>query len=236
MKASIQLQGRTIPYELTRKPVKNINIRVRADGSVGVSAGPRVPQKEIETVLRAKQAFLLRALDRFAACPRRPDPGDYEAGAVVYLLGQPCKVVVAKGEKNHAVRETGTILLTVADPDNASVRIKTMEAFLTEFCLEVTEALCRRIQPAMAPLGVPQPRIRVRSMTSRWGSCKPAAGQITFARQLIQAPIECVEYVVCHELVHFLHPNHSKAFYRCLAVFLPDWKQRRTRLNFPGDW
>ena len=48
--------------------------------------------------------------------------------------------------------------------------------------------------------------------------------------------MDCVEYVVCHELVHFVHPNHSKAFYDCLATFLPDWKQRRARLNFPGDW
>ena len=236
MKAVIQLQGRTIPYELTRKPVKNINIRVRADGTVGVSAGPQVPQEELEAILRQKETFLLGALDRFASRPRRPDPGDYESGSVVYLLGQPHKVVVAKGEKNLAFREGETIRLVVADPNNASVRVKTMASFLKGYCLEVTEALCRQVQPAMAPLGVPQPQIRVRSMTSRWGSCKPAAGEITFARQLIQAPMDCVEYVVCHELVHFVHPNHSKAFYDCLATFLPDWKQRRARLNFPGDW
>jgi hypothetical protein len=83
----------------------------------------------------------------------------------------------------------------------------------------------------MAPLGVPVPEIRVRSMTSRWGSCKPSAGRVTFARQLIEAPVSCVAYVVAHELVHFVHPNHSAAFYDCLARFCPDWKTQRAALN-----
>ena len=75
------------------------------------------------------------------------------------------------------------------------------------------------------------PEIRVRSMTSRWGSCSPAKGRVTFARQLMEAPFDCVAYVVCHELVHFVHPNHSKAFYACLAHIFPDWKAQRQRLN-----
>ena len=68
-------------------------------------------------------------------------------------------------------------------------------------------------------------------MTSRWGSCKPSAKRVTFARQLIEAPLSCVEYVVWHEMVHFIHPNHSPDFYHILSSFLPDWKVRRALLN-----
>lgn len=236
MKETICLQGRLVTYELTRKAVKNINIRVRADGSVGVSAGRQVPQGEIESILQQKAAFLLQALDHFAAQPVRPDPGDYGPGAVVYLLGKPHGVVLAQGMHNGVEETEENVILTVKDPQDPVLRTKTMEAFLSRRCLEVTEQLCRHIQPAMVPLGVPLPEIKVRSMTSRWGTCKPSAGRITFARQLVGAPLVCVEYVVCHELVHFLHPNHSKAFYTCLAAFLPDWKARRQRLNSFGDW
>lgn len=236
MKETICLQGRLVTYELTRKAVKNINIRVRADGSVGVSAGQRIPKEEIETVLQRKAEFLLKALDHFAAQPARPDPGDYKPGAVVYLLGKPYTMTLMQGMSNGVVENEENLVLTVTDLQAPSLRIKTMEAFLKARCLEVTEALCQRIQPAMAPLGVPMPEIRVRSMTSRWGSCKPSACRVTFARQLVGAPLACVEYVVCHELVHFLHPNHSKAFYACLTAFLPDWKDRRQRLNSFGDW
>ncbi len=75
------------------------------------------------------------------------------------------------------------------------------------------------------------PEIRVRSMTSRWGSCTPGARRVTFARQLVEAPLTCMEYVVFHELVHFLHPNHSRQFYACLEAFVPDWRERRQALN-----
>ena len=77
MKRTLLLEGRAIPYELTQKPVKNINIRVHADGSVKVSAGPWVSPEAVDAVLRQRSAFLLRALDQFAAkppCARNPTP------------------------------------------------------------------------------------------------------------------------------------------------------------------
>ena len=236
MRETICLRGRSIAYELTRKPVKNVNLRVRADGSVGVSASPQVPLEEIERILRAKADFLLQALDRFAAQPVLPDPGDYAAGAVVFLLGRPCRVVLDQGKENRVQQAGDTLRLTVTDPDCAALRKQTMEACLQALCLQATQDLCRQHQPALAPLGVPLPQIRVRSMRSRWGSCQPGKGRVTFARQLLQAPLPCVEYVVCHELVHFVHPNHAAAFYDCLARVLPDWKARRQRLNTPGTW
>ena len=236
MRETICLRGRSIAYELTRKPVKNVNLRVRADGSVGVSASLQVPLEEIERILRAKADFLLQALDRFAAQPVLPDPGDYAAGAVVFLLGRPCRVVLDQGKENRVQQAGDTLRLTVTDPDCAALRKQTMEACLQALCLQITQDLCRQHQPALAPLGVPLPQIRVRSMRSRWGSCQPGKGRVTFARQLLQAPLPCVEYVVCHELVHFVHPNHAAAFYDCLARVLPDWKARRQRLNTPGTW
>ncbi len=236
MKETIWLQGRLVSYELTRKPVKNINIRVRANGSVGVSADARVPKEEIEKILQQKASFLLNALDRFAAQPLPAAQQDYAAGSVVFLLGRACQVSLAKGTRNEVRPKKEKLLLTVTDPETPSLRIKTMEMFLKETCLCVTRSLCQKWQPKMAHLGVPVPEIHVRSMISRWGSCKPSAGRITFARQLVAAPLSCVEYVVCHELVHFLHPNHAKAFYDCLSSFLPDWDVRRQRLNSPGDW
>lgn len=232
MKRTIQLGDRTVVYELTRKAVKNINIRVRADGSVGVSAGRWVTVRQIEEILQSRAGFILGALEKFAAMEdRRPQDTGYGPGTTVYLLGQAHKVALAQGERNRAYRDGEVIRLFLKDPEDIPLRRKTMEAFWKEQCLAVTTSLCQTWQPRMAPLGVPFPQIRVRSMTSRWGTCKPSENRVTFARQLVEAPPACVEYVVCHELVHFLHPDHSRAFYACLEGFLPDWKIRRDLLN-----
>ena len=54
---------------------------------------------------------------------------------------------------------------------------------------------------------------------------------LTFNTLLIEAPVECIEYVVAHEFTHFLEANHSKNFYNKLEKIIPDWKQRKNLLN-----
>ncbi|HIY33431.1 MAG TPA: M48 family metallopeptidase [Candidatus Evtepia faecavium] len=232
MRRTVLLAGREVPYELTWKQVKNINLRVHADGRVTVSAGPWVAPEAVDDLLRRRADFLLRALDHFAAqADRRPKETTYDAGERVYLLGKPYTVALRPGPRGQAALDGDHLILTLPDPADPQRRVKTAQAFLRETCLEVTTRLCRQYQAQLAPLGVPMPEVRVRSMTARWGSCAPTKGRVTFARQLVEAPLACVAYVVCHELVHFLHPNHSPAFYASLAELLPDWKARREVLN-----
>lgn len=64
-----------------------------------------------------------------------------------------------------------------------------------------------------------------------WGSCLPKKLIITLNKQLLEAPRNCIEYVVVHELCHLVHPNHSKQFYTFLTMFMPDWKERKTELE-----
>lgn len=236
MKHVLVLGGRSVEYTLTRKSVKNINIRVRADGTVGVSAPYRVTDQEVETILVSRGDFILNALEKFAAQTRQGggEP-TYDQGELVCLLGGRYPIRLREGKKNQAELAGDEILLQLRNPSSGELRKKTMEDFYKAQCLAVTTELCRGIHPHLEPLGVPFPEIKVRSMISRWGSCKPSDKRVTFAWQLVKAPVECVEYVVWHELVHFLHMDHSPAFYGCLEQFVPDWKARRKRLN-SGAW
>ena len=212
--------------------VLNVNIRVRADGTVAVSAPQRVSQRQIESILISRGDFILNALEKYAALEQTaPRVCHCRSGDTLWLLGTPYLLYVQQGERDQVERTETGLLLTVRDPENESLRIRTVENFCKEYCLEITTRLVRQIQPILQPLGVPLPEVKVRSMTSRWGSCKPSAKRVTFARQLIEAPLPCVEYVVWHEMVHFIHPNHSPDFYHVLSSFLPDWKVRRALLN-----
>ena len=79
--------------------------------------------------------------------------------------------------------------------------------------------------------GVAYPTLKIRYMTSRWGSCQPKKGIITLNSKLIEAPRNCIEYVILHELVHFIHPNHSRQFWDFVAMMMPDWKERKKELE-----
>ena len=75
------------------------------------------------------------------------------------------------------------------------------------------------------------PEIEIKKRKSVWGTCIPSKNKVIFNFNIIKTPIDCVEYVVLHELSHFKYPNHSKDFYNFIAIFMPNWKERRRILN-----
>jgi len=86
------------------------------------------------------------------------------------------------------------------------------------------------------PYGVRIPEVRVRYMTSRWGSCIVNKGRVWINIYLAKLPPKCMEYVMLHELVHFIHPNHSADFYAMLEKLMPNWKEYKEllkRVNLP---
>jgi len=68
------------------------------------------------------------------------------------------------------------------------------------------------------------PVIRLKYMTSRWGSCTPIKAHISMNVRLIHYPIHCLDYVLLHEYAHMLEGNHSKAFYSIIEKYMPNWK------------
>jgi predicted metal-dependent hydrolase len=78
--------------------------------------------------------------------------------------------------------------------------------------------------------GIQPEGFKIRKMTNRWGSCT-SEGHILLNIDLIVAPVNCIEYVIVHELCHLKEHNHSKKFYMLLSAMMPDWERRRERLN-----
>ena len=70
----------------------------------------------------------------------------------------------------------------------------------------------------------------VRTMQSRWGSLS-RAGTMTLNVNLVRAPRSSIEYVVTHELCHATHRDHDARFFKLLGRLMPDWKQRKQRLE-----
>lgn len=241
LKKVIVLENIPVPYELQYKNVKRINLRVHRDGRVCVSAGQFVPQRQIDSFLTENSGFILQTLKRFQEMREAGDGMSagknriYQDGDTMYLKGIPYRLRVIAGKKEEVEPVGRVLLLTQKDPQNESRRKRILDAFLKKACAAEIDRLCKKVYPSFQKLGISWPEIRIRSMVSRWGSCQPAAGVLTFARQLIEVPESCMEYVVVHEFSHFVHPNHSPSFHAFLDEMMPDWKERRKRLN-SRDW
>ena len=236
MTKKITLNGREVCYNLERKRVKNINLRIKTGGSIYVSASNRVSEKVIEAFLLSKADYILKALDYFAERAKHaPEPKQYVDGEVFKILGQDRILKVIADEKNLAQSDDGYIILRVKDVSDAELKKKTTDKWRRDYCIEVITAVCEGVYPKFQKYGIDFPKLRFRNMVSRWGSCMPNKCALTFNTALIEVPLPCIEYVVVHEFTHFLQPNHSKKFYEQMAEFMPDWRERKLLLEKCGS-
>ena len=228
----IILKGRLITYDLQIKSVKNINLRIKADRTIFVSANPGVSEQTIEEFLVSKSEYILKALDHYEELAKyAPKPKQYVDGESFRIFGHDRRLIVVQGNKNKVQSDESYITLTVKDTADISLKRKTMEKWLQGLCRDTIQSLCEAVYPKFQKYGIAYPVIRFRKMVSRWGSCQPKRGVLTFNYALIEAPISSLEYVVVHEFTHFLQPNHSRKFYQQLAMFMPDWEERKRILE-----
>lgn len=227
MLKKITLGVRQIEYDLQRKPIKNINIRIKSDLSVSVSAPSRISIKEIENLLITKTGFILNALDKYEQRRQNaPKPLKYQNGDTVILFGERLKLTTLCGMKNE-VRKIGAEILLVTKTDDAALKMKTLDKWLRQQCKAEVIAACEKVYPDFQRLGVNYPEITFRKMSARWGSCQPYNSKLCFNTELYKMPHAFIKYVAAHEFTHFMYPNHSKEFYRQLDMIMPDWKERK---------
>lgn len=86
-----------------------------------------------------------------------------------------------------------------------------------------------------ARMGVKTPLIHLRSMRTKWASIS-TAGRLTLNTELIDLPKRLGEFVIVHELVHLLVPNHGRVYKSFLSAYLPDWEEREQSLRLYASY
>lgn len=233
MLKKIVINGQLIEYELTRKRVKNINLRIRGDGTIAVSCSPRTSEERVESFIRSNSDFILRALTKVnEKSARALRPVNYQTGEQVCIYGEPYVIRVEKAAKDSVSVNDSEVIIYCKNPDSGEYRAKVYEKWKRIELQSKVLDMCEQFYPHFKVLGVNYPNsIKFRTMTSRWGSCKPKAGILTFNYNLFETPDRAIEYVVVHEFCHFLEANHSDRFYAQVAKVLPDWNARRKLLK-----
>ena len=100
-----------------------------------------------------------------------------------------------------------------------------------EVCWQILMQAVKNVYPLVEQQGIAFPQVKLRNMKSQWGNCHWTQGYITLNTALARCPVELQEYVALHELVHFLHHDHSVLFYRAMDERLPDWREKRAELK-----
>lgn len=235
---TVVANGQKISYCLERKQVKNINLRVRKDGRVFVSANDSVPHEEIDVFVRSKSSYILSAIDHFNKMIQySPQPKQYVSGETFNIQGRGLRLRVSQAEKDSISADGIYISLNVKDVNDFEKKHRIVKRFLDQQCKTVFGEVLDEFYPLFEKYGVVRPILRIRDMETRWGSCLSKKGVVTLNKRLLEAPRNCIEYVMMHELCHFIHPNHSKHFYAFLSMLMPDWKERKQFLDkIAANW
>mgnify|MGYP002708581340 FL=1 len=222
-----------IPYLLTRKSVKNVNLRIKPEGKVLVSANNSVPTDFIDAFIEKKQRYIFSALSKYEEKKKlfQSVPKRYVSGESYDLLGKSLRLKVEVNKEENVYTDGVYIFLRVKDKDDFRHKEIMMSKWLKQYQTTVFEELLQEKYLLFEKYGVTYPTLKIRNMTSRWGSCQPKKGIIALNSKLIEAPRNCIEYVILHELVHFIHPNHSRQFWDFVAMMMPDWKERKEELE-----
>ncbi len=227
----IFLGDRLISYDLQKKKVKNVNIRIKNDLTVHVSAPARVSQKQIEEILLKRAEFILSALQKYEKRFEKARKHSNSEADTVVLFAESLPVTVTEGKRNKAEINKDGVFVTLKDTNDSAARKKAIDSALDAILRETVDELCRRVSPQFEKYIPCFPKIKYKRMKSRWGSCNYKKYILTFNYHLVRAPLDCVEYVVYHEFTHFIHPNHSKAFYFELSRYVPDYTEKKKRLG-----
>jgi len=223
-KKVVQCRKYPITYTLVTKQVKNINMRISSKGEVVVSANPFVPMDKIDDFVSSKVSWIVKHQKSMQERSQKSMIDDKH----IVLFGNSLKIRKTTGKYNHVSYDKDTLYVQCkeqADPE------KVIRQFLDKLCRDVFLDIATLTFRSLSDYHLEFPDVKIRDMKSRWGSCTPAKNSITLNRKLIHYPFEFIEYVVLHEFVHFIQPNHSKAFYNIIENYMPDYKTRMEMVN-----
>lgn len=240
--------GTPIPVVVTKKRVKNFNLRVTSGGEVHASAPLDASRERIEAFVDRNSAWIINRLarreQRQATVQESLSPS-----STIALWGKPVTVQDAldhnfESPTPRPKQATFASFMGADEPDERpqAKRCTVLDGLTPEelqtridqlYSTEVTAALRDMVHAYEIAMGVAVARVSVRSMKTRWGSCTPKTGAIRIARELAAYPIECLDMVVAHELVHLLEPSHNQRFHALLDTYCPNNKALSQRLKQP---
>lgn len=231
-KHQIEYANKIIDFVVKRKKVKNVNLNIKPDMTIEVTANDRVPLDFICDFVKTKGAWILKNVKTFQDVqPYRQSEREYVSGETFKYLGKQYRLRVMQEEEEKVKYFRGFIYLYVKDTENVNRKAKLIDEWYREKAQKTFHESLAKMFPLVQKYGVDKPNMDLRSMKARWGSALTEKNTILLNTDLIKAPKYCIDYVVLHELIHFKYNDHSDNFYKMLYSLMPDWEKRKAILD-----
>ena len=219
----VSLGGHPVEFELVRRRGRRgVGFRVDHSG-LTVSAPSTLPLSRIEAAMRESERWIVRKVAEWKA---RPVPSvEWQDGARLPYLGEPLVLSITSGSRNLVEAGAAQLRATLRDVGPESVR----SAVVAWYKRAALAHLGPRTFALAGAAGLAPPRVFISSARTRWGSCN-ARREVRLSWRLVKARPALIDYVICHELAHLRHMNHSRAFWGEVERQCPDYRRLRGEL------
>jgi predicted metal-dependent hydrolase len=226
---SIKIWG--VSISVARKNVKSLRIKISPPlGAVSVVIPKQLKKMHLKSFLSDKVDWIKQQQQSIQlALGVNTEPKNIATGEKHYFLGKCYTLEVVETISKHTVIcEDDRLIMYVRTDTTMGNRQRVLEAWYRKELTSCTNELLRKWVPIVGE--APQD-CRIKKMKTRWGSCNIRDRRIWLNLELIKKPLECIEYVLVHELVHFFERNHNARFHAYMDAFLPNWRETQRLLN-----
>jgi len=224
------LQLGSIEALVVRKKVKNLHLSVLPPlGKVRVTAPQGMHDDAIRTLLVTKLPWIKRQQEKFKGQSRQTQR-KYISGESHYYFGRRYRLEVIYKEAAPVVYLKGKhkIILQVRPNSSEQKRCEVMLGWYRKELYPLAEKLMLKWQKKIKV----QPKSwKIQRMKTRWGTCNHKSRSILLNLELAKKPIECLEYVIVHELMHLIEKKHNDHFVTMMEKYIPKWKSVKEDLN-----
>lgn len=210
-----------------RKNIKNITLKVKPTCEVILTVPLDTDDKHIEYILKKRNDWISKKID-FFQLNNKIENKEYVSGESFKYLGKNYRLKVIQSDIENVKLLRGYIQIFIKDKTDLKRKQKLLNSWYMNKAEDYFEKIVEKYKPIIKK---EVKNIRIRQMKTRWGSCNFSKGYINLNSELIKKSKESIEYVVFHELTHLIYDNHSREFYNYLDTYMPDWKQRKEKLE-----
>ena len=200
-----RLDGISYKVLVVKKNNKNTYIKIKDDLTIYVTTNYLTSKRDVKTILDNEKDFLRKALSRTRK--------KMEKEELFYYLGEKYDIILVPFDN--------------IEIDNGKIYVKdekTLEKWLKR---EIKRIFAERLEYNydLFDEDIPFPKLKIRSMKTRWGVCNKRDNSVTLNSKLIKYSIHEIDYVIIHELSHFVHFDHSREFWETVRIHMPDYKK-----------
>ncbi|MBK9381487.1 MAG: M48 family metallopeptidase [Chitinophagaceae bacterium] len=216
--------------EIVRKDIKNMHLAVYPPyGRIRLAAPYKTDGDVVRLFAVSKLGWIKKNIKNFKEQPRET-PREYVPGETHYYRGKRylLRVLVADGPQLVKVGGTRYIVIKVRPSSTLESRAQLLKEW---YRAQLKKELPALIEKWERVIGVKCNSWGVKQMKTKWGSCTNSSKRIWLNLELAKKPSICLEFIVCHELIHLLERNHNERFVSMMNKHMPKWRQYREVLN-----